>query len=138
VVGECRGPEALDMLQAMNSGHDGSLTTLHANSARDVVLRLEVLVQMAADLPAASIHRQIASAIDLVVQLTRLHDGSRRVTQITEFVDVDEEVGGVRTKDLFVLEGPESAPALTATGCLPTFMPELIEDGLIRLEDFYR
>ena len=138
VVGECRGPEALDMLQAMNSGHDGSLTTLHANSARDVVLRLEVLVQMAADLPAASIHRQIASAIDLVVQLTRLRDGSRRVTQITEFVDVDEEAGGVRTKDLFVLEGPESAPALAATGCLPTFMPDLIEEGLIRLEDFYR
>ena len=71
VVGECRGPEALDMLQAMNTGHDGSLTTIHANSAEDVVLRLEVLVQMAAELPVDSIHRQISSAIDLVVQLNR-------------------------------------------------------------------
>ena len=71
VVGECRGPGTLDMLQAMNTGHDGSLTTIHANSAEDVVLRLEVLVQMAAELPVDSIHRQISSAIDLVVQLNR-------------------------------------------------------------------
>ncbi len=138
VVGECRGPEALDMLQAMNSGHDGSLTTLHANNAEDVILRLEVLVQMAADLPVASIHRQIASAVDLVVQLARLGDGSRRVTQITEIVGVDEEQGGIRTKDLFVLEGSGASATLAATGFLPTFMGELIEAGLLRLETFYR
>ena len=72
IVGECRGAEALDMLQAMNTGHDGSMTTVHANSAREVIERLEVLVLMAADLPVASIHRQIASAIDLVVHISRL------------------------------------------------------------------
>ena len=77
VVGECRGPEALDMLQAMNTGHDGSLTTIHANSSAEVLLRLEVLVQMAADLPASSIHQQIGSAIDIIVQLKRLRDGRR-------------------------------------------------------------
>ena len=96
VVGECRGSEALDMLQAMNTGHDGSMTTVHANEAADVTLRLEVLVQMAADLPISSIHRQIASAIDLIVQLTRLKDGRRCVTQITEVVDVDTERATVR------------------------------------------
>src|SRR5262249_1820379 len=89
VVGECRGPEALDMLQAMNTGHDGSMTTIHANTAGDVILRLEVLVQMAAELSMASIHRQIGSAIDLVVQLARLRDGRRVDSQITQFVDVD-------------------------------------------------
>jgi len=136
VVGECRGPEALDMLQAMNSGHDGSLTTLHANNAADVVLRLEVLVQLAADLPMASIHRQIASAVDVVVQLHRLRDGRRVVTQITEFVDVDRERGGVRTKDLFVMPEREGA-RLTPTGYLPTFMGHLIEKNLLDLQVFY-
>ena len=78
IVGECRGGEALDMIQAMNTGHDGSMTTVHANSAREVIERLEVLVLMAADLPMASIHRQIASAIDLIVHISRLPDGSAR------------------------------------------------------------
>ena len=78
VVGECRGAEALDMLQAMNTGHDGSLTTIHANTAADVLRRLEVLVQMAADLPAASIHQQIGSAIDVIVQFKAI---ARRTTR---------------------------------------------------------
>jgi len=137
VVGECRGAEALDMLQAMNTGHDGSLTTLHANSARDAVLRLEVLVQMAADLPIASIHRQIASAVDLVVQLSRLRDGRRAVTQVAEVVGVDDG-GDVVMKDLFLLEGEGAEAKLAATGSLPTFMGELIERRLIDLETFYR
>jgi len=138
VVGECRGAEALDMLQAMNTGHDGSMTTVHANSAEDVVLRLEVLVQMAAALPIESIHRQIASAIDLVVQLSRLRDGSRRVTQVTEFIGIDPEDGGVRTKDLFVLEEVNGQLKLMPTGCLPTFMDQLIEGNMLQLESFYR
>ena len=75
IVGECRGAEALDMIQAMNTGHDGSMTTVHANSAREVIERLEVLVLMAADLPVASIHRQIASALDLIVHISRLPGG---------------------------------------------------------------
>lgn len=137
VVGECRGPEALDMLQAMNSGHDGSMTTLHANTAADVVLRLEVLVQMAAELPVASIHRQIASAIDVVVQLQRLRNGRRVVSQITQFVDVDPERGGVRTRDLFLLDGDGPDASLAPTGSLPTFMGDLIAGGTLNLETFY-
>ena len=138
VVGECRGPEALDMLQAMNTGHDGSMTTIHANTSEDVIQRLEVLVQMAANLPLDSIHRQIASAIDLVVQLTRMRDGSRRVTQITEFVEYDQFEKRIRTKDLFRLEGEGSGGLLMPTGCLPTFMGELIEHKYLDLESFYR
>lgn len=138
IVGECRGAEALDMLQAMNTGHDGSMTTLHANNAADVVLRLEVLVQMAADLNMESIHRQIASAIDLVIQLTRMRDGSRKISQVTQFVDVDEEQGGVRTKDIFLLEESEEKPMLMPTGCLPTFMDDLIASGRVELASFYR
>lgn len=138
VVGECRGPEALDMLQAMNTGHDGSLTTLHANTAEDVILRLEVLVQMAADLSLTSIHRQIGSAIDLVVQLSRERDGRRRVSQVTQFIEAEDQQGGIRTKDLFLLEDLGKKSELRPTGCLPTFMDELIESGLVKLESFYR
>jgi pilus assembly protein CpaF len=137
VVGECRGPEALDMLQAMNTGHDGSLTTIHANTAADVVLRLEVLVQMAAALPIASIHRQIASAIDLIVQLRRQRDGSRKVVQVTEVVGVDEEMGGLQMRDLFLLDEDAPQAVLSPTGSLPTFMDKLLELGLIRLDTFY-
>jgi len=137
VVGECRGPEALDMLQAMNTGHDGSMTTIHANNAEDVILRLEVLVQMAADLPIHSIHRQIASAIDLIVQLTRMRDGSRRVSQVTEVVGYDSREKAIRTKDLFVLDGAEDDAQLMPTGSLPTFMGRLIESDLIDLDAFY-
>ena len=137
IVGECRGVEALDMLQAMNTGHDGSLTTIHANSAQDVILRLEVMVQSAADLPISSIHRQVASAVDLVVQITRLKDGSRRVSQVTEFIDVDPEQGGIRTKDLFLLDREDAEGRLQPTGRLPSFMGQLIERELIQLDSFY-
>ena len=140
VVGECRGPEALDMLQAMNTGHDGSMTTIHANTSEDVIQRLEVLVQLAADLPLESIQRQIASAIDLVVQLKRCRDGSRKVSQVTEFIDYDPIGKRIRTKDLYVLNGEHRDGKLCATGSLPTFMDELLEQDppLIQLENFYR
>jgi pilus assembly protein CpaF len=138
VVGECRGPEALDMLQAMNTGHDGSMTTIHANTAGDVIRRLEVLVQMAADLPVTSIHRQITSAIDLVVQLRRMRGGSRKICQVSEVVGVDERTGEVQIRDLFLLEGDDPSRPLRATGSLPSFMGDLIERGLIGLELFYR
>jgi pilus assembly protein CpaF len=137
VVGECRSGESLDMLQAMNTGHDGSMTTIHANSAADVILRLEVLVQMAADLPVESIHRQIASAIDLVVQQARLKDGRRCVTQITEIVGYDEITKQMRLKDLFLLEQVGDKQMLCPTGCLPTFMEKLIATGLLDLNTFY-
>jgi len=90
VVGECRGGEALDMLQAMNTGHDGSLTTIHANAARDCISRLETLVLMAGvDLPLRAIRQQIAGALDIVVQLSRLRDGSRRITSVTEVLRME-------------------------------------------------
>jgi pilus assembly protein CpaF len=92
VVGECRGGEALDMLQAMNTGHDGSLTTVHANTPRDACSRLEVLVMMAGfDLPVRAIREQIAGAVDVIVQCARLRDGSRKVISISEVVGMEGE-----------------------------------------------
>ena len=103
VVGECRGGEALDMLQAMNTGHDGSMTTLHANSPRDGLARLETLVLMAGvDLPLKAIRQQIAGAINLVIQLSRLRDGSRKVSQISEIVGMEMET--ITMQDIFVLD----------------------------------
>jgi Flp pilus assembly CpaF family ATPase len=139
VVGECRGPEALDMLQAMNTGHDGSLSTVHANNTKDVILRLEVLVQMAADLPIDSIHRQIASAVDLIVQLHRMRNGRRCVSQISEVVGIDPQTHRVKLRDLFLLADEDKDDSeLTATGHLPTFMDELIERKMLDLESFYQ
>jgi pilus assembly protein CpaF len=100
VVGECRSGEALDMLQAMNTGHDGSMTTIHANSPRDCLSRLETLVLMAGvDIPMVTIRRQIASAIHMIVQASRLRDGSRKVTQVTEVLGMEGE--NIVTQDLF-------------------------------------
>jgi pilus assembly protein CpaF len=103
VVGEVRGGEALDMLQAMNTGHDGSLTTGHANSPRDMLTRLETMVLMAGmELPAKAIREQIASAVDLIVQQSRLKDGSRKITYITEVQGMEGEV--VTLQDIFIFE----------------------------------
>src|SRR5471030_2811126 len=100
VIGECRGGEALDMLQAMNTGHDGSLTTIHANSPRDAFTRLETLCLMAGmDLPVWALREQIRSAVHLVVQLSRLQDGTRKVVCITEVIGRDEET--ILSQDLF-------------------------------------
>lgn len=134
IVGECRGPEVLDMLQAMNTGHDGSMTTLHANSAEEVIERLELLVLMAADLPVAAIHRQIASALDLIVQITRLTDGRRVVTQISEVVRVDVETGDVVVADVYNFRDGAS---LQPTGYLPSFMDELVDKGFLELRTLY-
>ncbi|MCA0143719.1 CpaF family protein [Blastococcus sp. LR1] len=103
VVGECRGGESLDMLQAMNTGHDGSLSTVHANSPRDAIARLETLVLMAGmELPLRAIREQIASAVDVVVQLTRLRDGTRRVTHVTEVQGMEGET--VTLQDAFLFD----------------------------------
>jgi pilus assembly protein CpaF len=112
------------------------MTTIHANTARDCILRLEVLVQQAANLPLESIHRQIASAIDLVVQLTRLRTGARCVTQITEFVAYDDIERRIITKDLFSRDATADEAELLPTGSVPTFMGELVEKGLIDLGVF--
>ncbi|OMQ14743.1 pilus assembly protein CpaF [Modestobacter sp. VKM Ac-2676] len=103
VVGECRGGESLDMLQAMNTGHDGSLSTVHANTPRDAIARLETLVLMAGmDLPLRAIREQIASAVDVVVQISRLRDGSRRVTHVTEVQGMEGET--VTLQDAFLFD----------------------------------
>ena len=151
IIGECRGPEALDMLQGMNTGHDGSVTTIHANSARDVMLRLEVLVQMAADLPASSIHQQIGSAIDVIVQLTRLRDGRRVISQITECVGVNPHTKQIELRDLYLREAHSSVEdiangeigghddgELQPTGLLPSFIADLIDTGSLKLDAFYQ
>ena len=103
VVGECRGGEALDMLQAMNTGHDGSMTTVHANSPRDALSRVETLTLMAGfDLPVRAIREQVASAVDLIVQLTRLRDGTRRVTHITEVDGMEGDK--ITLQDIFLFD----------------------------------
>ena len=135
VVGECRGGEALDMLQAMNTGHDGSLTTLHANSPRDAVDRLETLCLMAGlDLPVRVIRKQIASAIDVVIQISRFSDGTRKVTAITEISGMEGEV--VTMTDLFKFEQHKMGPdgtvmgEFSATGVRPFFSQKLEVAGL--------
>lgn len=137
VVGECRGGEALDMLQAMNTGHDGSLTTVHSNSPRDAMARLETLVLMAGmDLPILVIRRQIVSAIDLFIQISRIKDGSRKITQITEIQGMEGE--NVTLQDVFVYRLPgQSGPGaasvaggkLESTGFRPKFIDRLEENG---------
>jgi pilus assembly protein CpaF len=135
VVGECRGGEALDMLQAMNTGHDGSLTTLHANSPRDALSRLETMVLMAGmDLPLKVVRQQISSAVDVIVQQSRLKDGSRKVTAITEVVGMEGEI--VVLTDIFKFEqtgvGKDGIilGELKATGIRPIFGPRLEAAGI--------
>jgi pilus assembly protein CpaF len=135
VVGECRGGEALDMLQAMNTGHDGSMTTLHANTPRDAIARLETLVLMAGlDLPVKAIRQQIASAIGLLVQVNRLQDGSRRVTYITEITGMEGDV--VSMQDIFKFE-PNGADGqgriqgdFKLTGIRPKTLGKLESSGI--------
>ncbi len=135
VVGECRGGEALDMLQAMNTGHDGSLTTAHANSPRDMLARLEVMVLMAGmDLPVTAIREQVASAVDLIVQQTRFACGSRKITRITEVTGV--ESGKIQLQDIFqYVETGFTAEHKTDgyfTGCdaVPEFYEKLRQMGV--------
>lgn len=137
VVGECRSGEALDMLQAMNTGHDGSLTTVHANSPRDCLSRLETLALMAGmDLPIETIRRQIASAVHLIVQQSRLKDGSRKIIQITEIQGMEGE--RITMQDIFVYQTPDNKSnlpshsgggTLNPTGFRPRFMERLEEAG---------
>ena len=135
VVGEYRGGEALDMLQAMNTGHDGSLTTAHANTPRDLVSRLEVMVMMSGmDLPVQAIREQVASAVDLIVQQTRFSDGSRRVINITEVTGV--EGGTVQMQDIFRFDQTgfndkgRVVGEYKATGRVPEFYEDLRKRGL--------
>ena len=134
IVGECRGAEALDMLQAMNTGHEGSMTTLHANSARDALARLETMVLMAGmDLPHRAIREQISSALDLIIQQERMRDGTRKVVNITEVQGMEGDV--ITMSDLFTFEktGVENGRIVgrfMATGLRPKFMDKLEAAGI--------
>ncbi|NQT40737.1 MAG: Flp pilus assembly complex ATPase component TadA [Planctomycetes bacterium] len=134
IVGEVRGGEALDMVQAMNTGHDGSMTSVHANSAEEVTERLEVLILMAAELPITSIHRQIASALDLIVHIARLPGGERVVTQISEVTGVDPQTKDVLVTDIF---NYRNGVSLQPTGYLPSFVDSLVSKELLELEFLY-
>ncbi len=142
VVGEVRGEEALDMLQAMNTGHDGSLTTIHANSPRDGVSRLEVMVSLAnSNMKLESIRQQISSAVNLFVQASRMSDGSRRVTSITEVTGMEGEV--VTIQDIFVFEKRGLSPEgkvlgrFAATGIRPKFYEKLLAAGIRLRPDLF-
>ena len=135
IVGEVRGEEALDMLQAMNTGHDGSLTTVHANTPRDALSRLEVMVTLAnANIHLAAIRQQIASAVHVLVQCSRLSDGTRRVTSITEVTGMEGEI--MTLQDIFVFEKRGISPdgrvqgRFCATGILPKFNEKLLSAGI--------
>ena len=135
LVGEVRGEEALDMLQAMNTGHDGSITTVHANSPRDAISRLETMALMAnLNLPERAIRQQIASAISIVIQIARMSDGTRRVTHLSEITGMDEDV--VSMQDIFVFEKQGIGPngrvlgQFLATGIRPKFAEKLKASGV--------
>jgi pilus assembly protein CpaF len=135
IVGEVRGAEALDMLQAMNTGHDGSLSTVHANSPRDALSRVETMVLMAGyELPVRAIRQQASSALDLIVHLERLEDGSRRVTAITEVQRMEAEV--VTLQDLFSFKYGEMAADgkivgnLVCTGLRPASLHKFEKRGV--------
>ena len=134
VMGECRGAEAVDMLQAMNTGHDGSITTLHANTTRDALARLETMVSMAnLNLPEKAMRQQIASAINVVIQVARLSDGTRKVVSITELVGMEGDV--ITMQDIFVydrqgMDGDKVVGQFRATGIRPRFAERLKSYGI--------
>jgi pilus assembly protein CpaF len=145
IVGEVRGAETVDMLQAMNTGHEGSLTTIHANAPRDALSRLETLVLTAGvDLPLRAIREQIASAFDLIVQVVRQVDGTRRVSHITEVVGMEGDV--VTLQDLYLAVAPNERDydngekllgPLRPTGIKPGFVPKLASHGVVLPRDFF-
>jgi pilus assembly protein CpaF len=135
VIGEVRGEEALDMLQAMNTGHDGSLTTVHANTPRDALARIETMAMMAnLNLPEKAVRRQMASAINVVVQISRFNDGTRRITHLSEITGMEEDI--ISMQDVFVYEKQGVAAdgrvvgAFTATGIRPKFAERLKASGI--------
>jgi pilus assembly protein CpaF len=142
IVGEVRGEEALDMLQAMNTGHDGSLTTVHANTPRDAISRLEVMVSLAnANMHLTAIRQQIASAVHIIVQCSRMSDGTRRVTNITEVTGIETDI--VTLQDIFVFEKRGLSPdgkvlgRFAATGILPKFNDKLVASGFRLAGDMF-
>jgi pilus assembly protein CpaF len=135
VLGEVRGEECLDMLQAMNTGHDGSITTIHSNTPRDAIARMETMAMMGSvSLPEKAIRSQIASAVHLIVQASRMADGSRRITHITELTGAFSEV--ISMNDIFLFEKKGLGPngkvrgRFYATGIMPRFAEKLLAAGI--------
>jgi len=144
IIGECRGPESMDMLQAMNTGHDGSMTTIHANSTQDVLSRLDSLILMSGiEIPLRAIREMIASAIDIIVHTARLSDGSRKITQITEITGMLDEVH-IGLKDIFAFhhvsidEQGKIIGNYQPTGALPTFFEDFRKRGIPLSEDIFK
>ncbi len=135
IIGECRGPETLDMLQAMNTGHDGSLTTVHANNPRDAVARIETMITMGgADLPLKAIRQQLASAVDLVIQASRLQGGPRKITYITEVLNMEQDTIIMQDIFRFIQDGIDADGKayghFEATGVRPSFINRLEAAGV--------
>ena len=135
IIGECRGAEALDMLQAMNTGHEGSMTTLHANTPRDALARLETMVMMAGfEMPIKAMRQQISSAVDIIIQANRLQGGPRKVTSITEIVGMEQEIITMqevfRFKQLGIDQNGRAFGQFECTGVRPTFLPKLEAAGI--------
>lgn len=135
IIGECRGPETLDMLQAMNTGHEGSMTTLHANTPRDAIARMETMITMAGfDLPLKALRQQIASAVDLIIQANRLQGGPRKITHITEVVGMEQETIVMQDiyhyKQMGINENGRAIGRFEATGVRPSFMDKLERAGV--------
>lgn len=135
IIGECRGPETLDMLQAMNTGHEGSMTTLHANTPRDAVARMETMIMMAGfELPIKAMRQQIASAVDVIIQASRIQGGKRRITHITEVVGMEQDTVVMQDIYRYVQDGIDESGAakgrFVATGIRPNFMPRLESVGI--------
>jgi pilus assembly protein CpaF len=135
IIGECRGPEAFDMMQAMNTGHNGSMSTVHANSSRDALARIQNMVMMAnVNLPDRAILGQIVSALDVIVQVERMRDGTRRVTELTEIVGMEEDVITLASLFYFKYDGENADGTIKgsfeATGTRPRFLSRLEYYGL--------
>ncbi len=144
IVGECRGGETLDMLQAMNTGHDGSLTTIHANSPEDAIRRLEVMAMEAEgiSLPSRVLREQISSAVDVLIQVTRFPSGRRRVSSICEVVGLDEDTGSVIVEEIYVIrrhkkKGRFTETKLAFTGYVPTFVDDLLRTGIATIDTLF-
>jgi pilus assembly protein CpaF len=146
IVGEVRGPETLDMLQAMNTGHEGSLTTIHANSPRDALARLETLVLTAGvELPLRAIREQVSSAFDLLIQITRLVDGSRRISHVTEVLRMESDV--ITLQDIFLAKPPDEQTQtgstirllspLSSSGLKPNFLEKMAANGVVLQPSFF-
>ncbi len=144
LVGECRGGETLDMLQAMNTGHDGSLTTIHANSPADGIRRLEVMAMEAEgiDLPSRVLRELIASAVDVVIHVARFPNGTRRVSSICEVGNLDEETGSIIVEEIYRIRRHKKQGRLTETklafsGYVPTFIDDLLRTGIATMETLF-